>query len=24
LGSFVPGFTGLDPDAGKNTGFLFN
>ncbi len=23
LGSFVPGFTGIDPDAGNNVGFLF-
>ncbi len=23
LGSFVPGFTGLDPDKGNNVGFLF-
>jgi hypothetical protein len=24
LGSFVPFFTGLDPDAGNNTGYLFH
>ena len=23
IGSFVPGFTGLDPDAGNNVGFFF-
>lgn len=23
LGSFVPGFTGIDPDAGNNVGFFF-